>query len=176
MALIIPIQKLVSESPSTFNTRLADACQQEDSEGEPVVITDATLIVADGVPMVVLTSEMVEASEEDAAELKDDDVNEGDLIPAGPGVIAQVMKLGAKSDAECATVQERLNSMATRLGGDVLRVTSATGKTLTLVDIREKDAAGKEVLRQVPVQEEVTYVLMMYSADTDDTESKSKDD
>ncbi len=169
MAIVIPVQQIPSEKISDFNKRLQAACLQEDNDGEPVVITDATMHVVDGFPLVMLSAEMVEATEEDvendAPAAGEEALKLGELIPAGPGLIVQVTKLGADTDKAAEQTQGWLDKLVLRFGGEVLNTSASTGTVIALVGITDTEAgAGKPVVKQVPVRKDVTYLMLAYDA------------
>jgi hypothetical protein len=182
MAFLIPVQQLPTEKIGDFNKRLQGACMQEDDQDQPITITDATLTVVDGLPLVLLTAEMTEATEEDVENDEPEEgqprLKEGDLIPAGPGLIVQVMGLDATTDERASKSQGRLNSLATRFGGEVLHTSTAVGTVIALVDVHEGDAKdpSKVVKKQVPVRKDVTFLMVAYDLDTWDQSDQSTED
>lgn len=182
MAVLIPILRTVSEKPVDFNKRLFAACQQEDQDGNAIVITDASLTVVDGMPLVTLISETIEASEEDVEEADDEEKLEvGDIIPNGPGLIVQVLRLEAETDDKCAAMQNRLNALAVRFGGEVIKTLTATGTVIALVEVRDSVPTGVKdvvstVIRQVPIRKDVTFMLLAYDADVGAAEGEGGDE
>lgn len=140
--------KSPQESLSTFNKRLAEACQDDDNP-----ITGFDLLVVSAQPVVTLSSEMTEVTEDDVAE--DDTLTLGELVPESDPMIVQVCLVEAGSDEQAKSTEVRLDKVYKRYQGDVIRNVSARG--LVPIVIPVPDATGK-VIGHVAGTDEVVWI------------------
>lgn len=145
MADVQSFCRAATEPARDFNKRLADYCASHP-------VTNFELHVADGMPMVVLMMEEVQATEldvakanqlyaeecEEAKEANEEppeapDLAVGDWIPASDPLIVQVGRVNCFTMDEAKKSEERLDNIYKKADGTVLRHMVATGRTTTWV-------------------------------------------
>lgn len=159
MADAMTLAKLPTEKMSAFNARLRAACDQQP-------VTGAQILVPDGEPVVVLFSEMVEATKEDVDEGAAEKA--GELIPEKDPVVVQVARMQCDTDKAATRTQEHMEVLFTRADGAVVEILNASGKRAGWLEGPDK--------RQHYVQVPVHYVLVSYLPDDDEGEGDDQDD
>ncbi len=164
MADGMTLLKAPTENISAFNKRLKDACGIKP-------VTEVSLFVIDGEPLVTLFSELVEANEEDVAEAKEggETLELGELIPEEAPMIAQVTRVECLNDDLALKSQQRTERLFERADGGVQKLLCASGTVPIWVTSPEKKTEHL-------VQQNVHYVLVAYLADGDDDGDGSKGD
>lgn len=134
MADAMTLAKVPSEKISLFNKRLIEACNIQP-------VTDVSLIVVHGQPVVTLFSEMVEADQEDVDEAKEDDeeIELGELIPSEAPLIVQVCMLDCSSDEATGLTQQHTERLYQRAKGGVTKTLHATGSIFGFVEAPAPD-------------------------------------
>jgi hypothetical protein len=167
MADAMTCAKSPDETMKQFNLRLREACSNKNNP-----VTNVSIIVTHGEPVVTLFSEVHEVTEEDVKEAADegeDPLTLGELIPDNEPLIAQVVKVSCASPEEAIKTQRRLETLYERADGGVIELLHATGSRFGFVPLPgAKDP--KDPREQVYVEEPVTYVLISYEVGDDDDE------
>ncbi len=163
MADAVTMVKLPSESPSAFNKRLREACNMQ-------AVTDASLSVVDGQPVVTLFSEMVAIEQKDideAQEAGDELPKLGEMVPEEDPIIAQVSKLSCVNDEEAAKSQAFMEKLYDRAQGNVVNLLYAVGSIFGFL----KGPDGKDIY----CEQAVNYALVSYVAEPDEGDQTGQD-
>lgn len=139
-----------------FNIRMREECEETDW-------TSAQLHVVDGQPMVILSSEVDIATEEDVAVGITDKV--GEEIPAGPPIRCAVSRVSAERGHNCERTEEICEKICDAAGDGMIeeQVAVVQGDTFKWI---EHPATGEQVY--VPVKS--TYVLFVWARDVDEVD------
>lgn len=152
MAEAMTLPKVPSESISDYNKRLAFACNEQP-------VTDVSIIVVHGQPVVTIFCEMVEADQEDVDEAKEDgeEIALGTLIPSEPPLVVQVCAIDCSTVEAAVLSQKYMDRLYQRAAGGVTKTLNATGSIFGFVDTPDKKSIYCEQL--------VTYLLVAYFAE-----------
>lgn len=153
MADAMTIIKCPSEEIGAFNKRLLANCQSQP-------VTEVSLHVVHGQPVVTLFSEMVEADEEDVEEAKEagETLTLGELIPAEPPLLAQICLLRGDTDEFSGKTQKFTERLFIRADGDVVKVLHGEGSIFGFIEGADK--------KPFYAEQRVNYMLVAYLADS----------
>ncbi len=163
MADAVTVAKCPSEKIGDFNKRLRETC-----EAQPV--TDTSIVIIHGQPVVTLFSEMIEADEEDVAAAKEDgeELALGELIPSEDPLVAQVCAMDCSTDASAGKTQVYADRLFERSKGAVSKTLHASGHIFGFVEGPDKKTHY--------CQQEVGYMLVAYFADAGGEEEPGADE
>ncbi len=179
MADVQTFCRSVGENAKTFNDRVRRYCARHP-------VTNFELHVVDGMPMLVLMMEEVQATEVDVAKARqiweeeceeakaakeelpeEPDLEVGEWIPAGDPLIVEVARVSCLTKDEAGKSEERLNLIYQRADGNVMRHTTAHGRTIAWVEdsnvaaqiarVRAQNLTIKDQSAKVP-EPEMKYV------------------
>lgn len=152
-------------SMKQFNEGLTAACEEAD-------VTKIETAVVDGALVVVLLVGVVDATEEDVEEAKDDDGKapfaEGDEIPEGDRLMVKAIKLtfaSAEDAAKIAGESGYLEKIYAQANGLIVDHRIVTGRALCSVPHPEDLAKKAESRRAVYVEKDVHYAVVIWLAD-----------
>jgi hypothetical protein len=166
MADAITLIKAPVEKMQDFNIRLKQSC-----ESQPV--TDVSIVVIDGEPAVTLFSEVVEATQEDVDEAKEDgqEIKLGEMIPEQAPMMAQVTRVSAVDAQAAAKSQDRMERLYERAGGSVIKQLHAEGSRAGFMVIPDSKPEQKA---WVTAPEH--YMLVAYLPADEESGEKEKPD
>ncbi len=162
MADALTIPKCPSEKVGDFNKRLKETCTMQP-------VTDASIVIVHGQPVITLFSEMVEADQEDvdAAAEDGEELKLGELIPSEDPLIVQVCSLDCSSDESAGKTQQYAERLFQRADGAVSKTLHATGRIFGFVEATDK--------KQHYCEQEISYMLVAYFAGVAEDEAGADD-
>lgn len=157
-------------SMKQFNEGLVAACEEAD-------VTKIEAAVVDGALVITLLTGVVEATEEDVEEAKDEDGKapfaEGDEIPEGDRLMVKATKLSFQTAEDVVKIvggngkKGNLDLIYDQADGMIVEHRIVTGRALCAVQ-HPDDAFAKKKLegsRAVYVEKDVSYAVVVWLAD-----------
>lgn len=164
-----------------FNQALIEACEAAD-------VTQIEAAVVDGALMVTLLTGVIEATEEDVENAKDEDdkapFNVGDEIPDGERLMVKATKLSFQSAEDVLKIaggggkKGNLDMLYDQADGLIVEHRVVTGRCLCAVQ-HPDDALAKKKLessRGAYVEKDVSYALVIWSADDEGEDGEEDGD
>lgn len=161
-----------------FNEALTAACEEAD-------VTKIETAVVDGALVVVLLTGVVEATEEDVEEAKDEDGKapfaEGDEIPEGDRLMVKATRLTFMTGEDAARIageSGNLEKIYAQANGLIVDHRIVTGRAVCAVQ-HPDDALAKKKLessRGVNVEKDVSYAVVIWLADGDEDGEEGEGD
>ena len=160
MADAFTLVKNPSETLGAFNKRLRKACGPD-----MPAVTEMSVCVVDGQPVVTLFSEMIEIEQADIDEAKEAGEDPlpvlGEVVPEEEPIIVQVSKLNCTTDEEAMASQKFLDVLYQRADGNVTKQLQASGPIFGFLK-------GPDKATDVYCQQVVTYAFVSYLRDVGD--------
>jgi translation elongation factor EF-1beta len=160
-----------------FNAELQAACLDPDSP-----VTEIEAAVVDGSLFVTLLAGVVEATDEDLEDAKEEgvkpDFKVGDFIPEGDALCVKIMHLRAHTEAQVSKVQEHLDDMYGIADGMIVKHLIVKGRGLAnIVHVEDVDKKiPEEQKRRQYIETEIAFAVVIFLAEALDEDGDADAD